>query len=267
VDKDTTIGFGYQKIGPQFLPADGFVSQPDVAGWSTFFNRTLHYGAKNWLQDIQYSNFFNDQNDHTGAPAFKADSAQINFDFRNQMTVHVFGGYGKNETFDRQYLPFNQNGFFLGYKNQTSTPSYVIYDAGSYYHGSVVAWSYLTTQPLARSLKLTLEADENTYTPGGTYVSTEPTARQWLERATIDWQFSKLASFDIGARRIVGRDLPNAFAPPDFADLNAGNVSAAFHFLAAHNEWYVVYGNPNNLSTLPAFYVKWIRYLGAEKGT
>jgi hypothetical protein len=98
-------------------------------------------------------------------------------------------------------------------------------------------------------------------------VLAEPTARQWLERASMDWQFSRYASFDVGARRIIGRNLPNLFEAPTFDDVDAGNVSAAFHFLAAHNEWYVVYGNPNNLSTLPAFYVKWIRYIGAEKGT
>lgn len=281
-DKDTTAGVDYQGIGPQFNPADGFVSQADVYGFAVFINHTRHYAAKSVLQDIQYSYFVNEQNDHNGNPSFKADSAQVNFDFRNQLTLHVFGGYGKNETALGEYLPFNQNGAFIGYKTQTSTPSSVMFAAGSYYHGSLASWSYLTTRPLTRSLKLSLELDENTYTPGGTYTAIEPSARQWLERASIDWQFSRYASFDFGSRRIIGRNLPNAFQPRDlpnpvacggvntyvpFDCVSAGNVSAAFHFLAAHNEWYVVYGNPNQLSTLPALYVKWIRYIGAEKGT
>ncbi len=127
-----------------------------------------------------------------------------------------------------------------------------------------------------------MEADENSYAPGGFYASREPFVRQWLERASLDWQFNRYSSFDLGARRITGRNLPDAYQPPDlptplacrapnpynpFDCVDAGNVSAAFHFLAAHNEWYVVYGNPNDLSTLPAFYVKWIRYIGADKGT
>jgi hypothetical protein len=281
-DKDTTAGINYQEIGPQFLPVDGFVSQPDVYGVALFILHTQHYGAKNILQDVQYNNFLNLQHDHNGNSSFKADNAQINFDFRDQLTLHVFGGYGKNETVQGEYLPFNQNGFFVGYKTQTTTPSSITYESGPYYHGSLTSWSYITTRPLMRSLKLSLEADENTYAPGGTYVGVEPIARQWLERASIDWQFSRFASFDFGARRIVGRNLPNAFQVPDlpnpiacggqntytpFDCVKADNLSAAFHFLAAHNEWYVVYGNPNDLSTMPAFYVKWIRYFGAEKGT
>jgi len=267
VDKDTVYGIDYQIIGPQFQPADGFVQQPDVRGLAMFYNPTFHFDPKSTLQDIKLSTFLNEQNDHKGNPAFKASSVQVNFDFRNQLSLHVFGGYGKNETFDNQYLPFNQNGIFLGYKTQTSTPSSITYSGGPYYHGSLSSWSYVTTRPLTRGLNLSLEADENTYAPGGSYVALEPTARQWLERISIDYQFSRYASFDLGARRIVGQNLPNAFETPTFDNLNAGNVSAAFHFLAAHNEWYVVYGNPNNLSTLPAFYVKWIRYIGAEKGT
>lgn len=267
VDKDTVYGIDYQVIGPQFLPMDGFVQQPDVRGLALFYNPTIHFDPKSTLQDIKISTFVNEQNDHNGNPSFKATNAQVNFDFRSQLSVHVFGGYGKNETFDGQYLPFNQNGIFLGYKTQTSTPSSVTYAGGPYYHGSLSSWSYVTTQPIVRGLNFSIEADENSYTPGGTYAAIEPSARQWLERLSLDWQFNRYASFDVGARRIVGRNLPNAFEKPQFDDLNAGNVSAAFHFLAAHNEWYVVYGSPNNLTTLPAFYVKWIRYIGAEKGT
>lgn len=283
VDKDMVYGLSYQKIGPQFLPYDGFVQQPDVAGMQAFFKRTFYFGPKKLLQDVQANVFQNAQNDHLGNPSFKATNLQVNLDFLHQLTLHVFGGYGKNETYNGEYLPFNENGFYLGYKTQTSTPTSISYNAGSYYHGSLVSWSYVTTLPITREATIALETDENSYAPGGTYAAIEPATRQWLERTSINWQFSRYASFAVGARRIIGRNLPTAFQAPDlptaaapcgtlngfdpFDCVDAGNVSAAFHFLAAHNEWYVVYGNPNNLSTLPAFYVKWIRYIGAEKGT
>ncbi|HEV2641355.1 MAG TPA: hypothetical protein VGT98_01540, partial [Candidatus Elarobacter sp.] len=80
-------------------------------------------------------------------------------------------------------------------------------------------------------------------------------------------QLSKDASFDIGARRIIGGFLPNSFQPPPFGSVNAGNVSLAFHYLSRSNEFYVVYGDPNSLATTPALFVKWIRYVGATKGT
>jgi len=137
--------------------------------------------------------------------------------------------------------------------------------------------------PRRRKLKLGLELDENDYAPAAQFAPAEPAARQWLERASLDWQFSRYASLDLGVRRIIGRNLPNAYQPPDLAKgtascgtqngyrpfncVNAGNVSLAFHFLAARNEFYVVYGDPNSLATTPALYLKWIRYIGAEKGT
>jgi len=34
-----------------------------------------------------------------------------------------------------------------------------------------------------------------------------------------------------------------------------------------HNEFYLVYGDPNSLATTPALFLKWIRYIGAPKGT
>lgn len=279
VDKNAVYGVSYQKLGAQFQPVDGFVSQPDVQGLQAFFKDTFYFSKTGALQDLQVNTFFNDQNDHLGNPAFKDLNAQINFDFKHEWTLHVFAGDTKNQTFWREYLPFNQNGLYLGYKTQTTTPSSIMFMNGSYYHGSLSSWSYTTTLPIMHALHLALEGDENTYTPLGAYVAIEPLTRQWLERASIDWQFNRYASFDVGARRIIGPNLPNAFEQPftgacatpnafcPFDLVDAGNVSAAFHFLAAHNEWYVVYGNPNNLSTQPAFYVKWVRYIGAEKGT
>jgi len=51
--------------------------------------------------------------------------------------------------------------------------------------------------------------------------------------------------------------------------LGAGNVSAALHYLSrsGRNEMYLVYGDPNSLITTPAFFVKYILYVGAPKGT
>lgn len=283
VDKNTVYGVSIQKLGPQFSPADGFVQQLDVAGLTLFYNTTFHFGADAALQDISLSNGYSRMHDHSGNPAQNGYNGQVNFDFRHQLTLHVFGGYSANETFDGEYLPFNQNGAFVGYKSQTSTPDSIMFAEGRYSHGTLRSWSYVATLPLRRSLNLTLETDENAYSPRGLFALREPAATQWLERAGLDWQFNRNASFDVGLRRIAGRNLPNAFQAPDlptpaapcgtqngfepFDCVNAGNVSAAFHFLAAQNEWYVVYGNPNNLATLPAFYVKWIRYIGAQKGT
>ena len=262
VDKTTTVGLTFQKIGPQFLPADGFVTQPDVAGYDLFSNKHVYFSKTATLQDIFVTTFFTRMHDHSGRLAQTGAFEQINFDLKNQLSIHVYGGSQGIEIFNGEFLPFNGNGAALIYRGQTSTPSLIVYSAGPYYHGHLISWTYSTTIPIVKRLHLALEDDENYYAS-----PTEPIAKQWLERASLDWQFSRDASFDIGARRIIGRNLPDAFEPPQFGFINAGNISAAFHFLAAKNEFYLVYGSPNSLATTPALIFKWIRYIGAEKGT
>ncbi|HZZ66389.1 MAG TPA: sugar-binding protein [Candidatus Baltobacteraceae bacterium] len=304
VNQTTTAVLSLQKVGASFDPVDGYVQQPDVNGYFLVFNKTFNFSSKALLHDISMSSYYGRYHNRFGFTNQTDGGGQINFDFRNLMTLHVFAGSSSAEPIyeDLPYLPFpapyellpfNSNGFFLGYKTQTSTPSGITYSAGTYFHGRLTSWSYTTTVPLRRGVNLSLEADSNQYAPVDAWqpewqkqFGLEPAAMQWLERASIDWQFNRNASFDLGIRRIIGRNIPNAYQFPDlpappaqapcsnetqcyapFDYVNAGNVSAAFHLLAAHNEFYVVYGNPNSLSTYPALYVKWIRYLGAEKGT
>jgi hypothetical protein len=45
------------------------------------------------------------------------------------------------------------------------------------------------------------------------------------------------------------------------------NLSFALHIRRPREELYVGYGDPNDLSTLPQAIVKFIYYVGAEKGS
>jgi hypothetical protein len=190
----------------------------------------------------------------------------VNVDFANLLTVHAFYGEEAVRTYANQFLPFDGNGFLVGYKYATSTPTYVEYQGGPYYHGELDAWTYLTTLRLAPRVHLTLETDEDQYLsvyPG------EMRTNQWLERASLDFQISKEMQFDFGARRLIGSFLPTYSFAPNFAPVSGGNVSAAFHFLArdGKSEFYAVYGDANSFSTTPALFLKYIRYVGAPKGT
>ncbi len=277
----TTAGITFQKIGPQFTPYDGYVVQPDIAGYFAFYNQTLNFSSHAPLQSASLNSYYGRYGDHLGQLAQTDGGGQLNLNFRDLLSLHLYENSQGVQTYDGDFLPFNANGVYVSYKGQTATPSFISYTSGPYSHGHLTGWSYLTTLPLRRRLNLTLEADENSY--GGSPLTVEPVAKQWLERASVDWQLSREASFDIGLRRIIGRNLPNAFQAPDlptpqaplgiidgsapFDYVSAGNVSLAFHFLQAHNEFYVVYGDPNSLATTPALFLKWIRYIGAEKGT
>jgi hypothetical protein len=80
---------------------------------------------------------------------------------------------------------------------------------------------------------------------------------------------NKETQFDLGVRRVIGSFLPSAIAPPNFTPVTGGNVSAALHFLArdGKSEFFAVYGDPNSFSTTPAVFLKYLRYIGAPKGT
>ncbi|MBV9270591.1 MAG: hypothetical protein JO165_05825, partial [Candidatus Eremiobacteraeota bacterium] len=257
VDKTTTVGLTLQKIDQQFNPAIGFVPQTDIAGYFAFANKTFNFSKTARLQDISFNSYFGRYHDHNGNTAQTNAGGQVNFDLRSQFSLHLYLNSQGVQTFTGELLPFNANGWYVSYRGNTSTPSSVGYVAGAYSHGTLRSWSYLTTLPLPHHLHLSLEDDENVY---ASPLAAEPTAKQWLERASLDWQVTRDASFDIGARRIIGRNLPNAFQVPDYPTtalpfgtingfapfdyVNAGNVSLAFHVLALRNEFYAVYGNP-----------------------
>jgi uncharacterized protein DUF5916 len=259
----TTAVLTYQSVGAQYLPADGFVAQSDTAGLESSISQTWNFSPTAAVHDFNYSWYSSDYRTHTGELAQTNAIQTFTIDFRDQLRVNVFAGSSDVLVTSNQLLPFNANGVYLGYKAATTTPSYVQHLGGAYYHGYLDNWTYLTTQPLARDVHVTFETDENQY---ATAYPGERSGRQWLERATVDWQLNRNASFDLGVRRLIGPNLPVSFAPPDFTPLNAANVSVAFHFLTAKNEFYAVYGDPNSLSTKPALFLKWIRYIGAEKG-
>lgn len=278
VTSTTTFTASYQRIGEQFSPFDGFVPQNDTMGYEVYGMHLFTFSPKSALHDIMFTGFENRFDNHFGQLAQANFNPQINFDFRDLLTLHAFVSSEGVRTFNNELLPFDTNGLALAYRLNTATPTSIQYQGGPYYHGTLDSWSYLSTLPVVRRVHLSLEADSTKYLTN--YVS-ERNLTQWLERASLDFQISKDAQFDVGARRIIGGNLPNAFQAPAFGTtvpcganpytpgcyINAGNVSLAFHFLAAHNEFYVVYGDPNSLGTTPALFFKWIRYIGAEKGT
>jgi hypothetical protein len=263
----TTVGVvNWQHIGSDFAPLDAYVAQTDISGPQLLLSETLPFKAKTILHDIAFTSYEADFRNHLGLPSQNDVSEQVNFDFSNLATVHAYYGESAVRTIENEFLPFDGSGFLAGYKFATATPSYVEYTGGPYYHGHLDSWTYLTTLPLVTKVHLTLEADRNSYF---TSDRLEMGGTQWLERPTLDVQFNRETQFDVGLRRIIGPQLPVAYAAPNFTATNAGNVTVALHYLArsGRDEVYLVYGDPNSLATTPAFFAKYILYLGAPKGT
>lgn len=265
---DSTSGFAldHTQIGAQFLPLDGYVAHADVDGWLLFTHKHFRFSPKAFVQQVGIHTSYDFFHDHTGRLDQSDQNLNVSADFRALLSVNASVGSSYLLLADGSFVPFNQNGLGVTYRGNTATPSMIFYNVGRYYHGSLTSWTRLATLPLAARMTVTFEADDDRYVPDpGTAPNT--TAVQWLERASLDWQLSRDASFDLGVRRITGLGAPTGFGPVPTVASSDTNLTAAFHFLALRNEFYAVYGDPNTLDTTPALFLKWIRYIGAPKGT
>jgi hypothetical protein len=260
------LGVSFQRMGPQFSPADGYANQPPgapgIAGYSALASRQINFSSKARILDIAFS---------ANADRYHAPDGSVNqsdfgdsfrVDFKDLISVMAMQGISSLQT-GSEFLPYNSSGLWLGYAQSTSHPSQIMYMTGRYYHGTLSSWTRSVTIPFTNKAALVLEGDDTIYASS---VTAEPNAKQWLERASINYQVNHALSFDVGARKIIGFSQPFAFSPtPSF--VNATNLSAAIHYFRGNNELYIVYGDPNQLSTVPALFIKLIRYVGAGKGT
>lgn len=274
VDATSNFVVDYQHVGSQFIPADGYVSHPGITGLNIGAGKTLNYSPKSYVQQISFNTYWDRYHDDSGHTNQNDQSLYASLRTRSLLGLSVGAGSSYLLMPDGEFLPFDQNSIALNYRANTATGSYVQYSHGSYYHGFLASWFNSTAIRLARPLILSLEADTTHYVPHAAYGPgtsfDEIAANELLERASLDWQFNHSASLDLGVRRISGVFAPTGFGyvpTTQTPALDAMNLTAAFHFLALRNEFYVVYGNPNQLSTEHALFLKWIRYVGAPKGT
>ena len=251
------VGGAVRNIGQYYSPVDGFVQHPGIAGYNFNFDLVRPYSPTNAIIRFEYQGWIDRYHGPTGLNQTD-DGLQFDFSTRTQFHLTVTTGSDyllRNGIF----APINQSGAGLSYRSGTSTPTSIWYNAGRFGDGYLNTWTRLVTLPATARGTLQFEGDDTNYAAdSGARLS------QWLERASFNYQLGADSSVAIGLRRIVGWAPPFLTAP---AFTNASNVSFAFHRRLSHDELYVVYGDPNNLSTTPAFIVKLVHYFGADKGT
>lgn len=187
------------------------------------------------------------------------------------------------------FTPVSQNGIGIVYHSGTandpgnfpghggsSTPTAISFNTGRFGPGRLDSWTRSSTIRAGLRGTISLEADDTRqYLDGG------GTNRQWLERGSYNYAVDVDTSFSLGARRIIGvSPLVFAAAPVSCTTVaryvaatktlpctGAWNLSFAFHRRSPHDEIYFAYGDASQLSTYPAFVLKLIHYVGAEKGT
>lgn len=167
----------------------------------------------------------------------------------------------------------NGPGNFPGH-GSSSTPTIFSYNTGRYGPGRLDSWLRSSSIRVGMRGLLTLEADDTRQ-----YLDTGQTNVQWLERAGYTYALGADESVSFGVRRTIGvapevvsndpamctTYLTNPL--PTTPCTGAWNLSFAFHKRTPKDEYYFAYGDASQLSTVPQWILKWIHYIGAEKGT
>lgn len=156
----------------------------------------------------------------------------------------------------------------------SSTPTTIAFNTGRFGPGRVDSWTRSSTIRVGMRGTFTLEADDTRQ-----YLDSGATLVQWLERAGYSFSLGRDDSVSLGVRRIIGTapfiisNNPSscvtylASPPANTPCTGAWNLSFALHKRTPHDEYYFAYGDASQLSTVPQWIIKWIHYVGAEKGT
>ncbi len=269
----------YHDVGQQYAPTDQFIQTNDVHGPSLFVRNTWDNSPTSPIINYTLSQDVQHYRNHLGQLDLADAFSSLTVNTRTQFQLNVTSGY--------QYFligsygaTIDQNGAALSYGSNTNAPTTVTYNIGRFGPGYLRTTTRLSTLRLGPRGTLTLEGDNTNQTLDDAGFKEV----QWLERASVAYQLSPQSSLAIGLRRIVGtspfvvppvtpvgKPPQPGFCSPLFASqgcfTNGSNVSFAYYRHVGQDELYVVYGDPNELRTLPAFIVKFVHYFGAQKGT
>ncbi len=261
--KDDFDAITMRKVGAYFQPADGYIQLADIAGYSGQINHTWRFAARSALSELDLNLFVdNYQSTSNGTNLFDVNE-NLYAVFKNHLDMGVGAG-GSGAAVPGDVLrPYNQDGLRIDYDRNKPTQDTLLFGTGRYAGGYLNAWTRIGAIPITKQAVVTLEADDTDWTGG------RLTLQQWLERASLGWTINSDTTFSVGARKIIGAPPPSGPAPPT-ATATAVNQTNVSFSLAVHRKWnelYVAYGDPNQVTTLPAFIVKFIYYFGAQKGT
>lgn len=252
--------FSMRRVGSQWNPVDGYTAVNDIAGFSSQLSHTFYF--RGGLQSI----FLLGTRDHYEGSDGLGNNLQdfqqaAYFTFVDQVQVRAFtGSQFYRPPFEPVLYPDNQQGGAIVYQNSTPLQSDYIYQAGAFGTGWLTSQDRLAAFRIAKRTTLALEAYDTHWTQGSLV------NEQWLERATATIDIDHETSATIGLRRIVGTPPPYpGLALPIYTATN--NVSFAVTRHRPHDDFFLVYGNPDAPFTQNTFILKYVHYFGAERGT
>lgn len=247
-----------RKVGQYFNPADGLIFNPDIAGYVVNGYKAFKLSPSSWLKEVDVQADLQRYHGHTGGLDDAVTGLWTSFTTRNLFNLQLTTGSQYAVLSNGIFTPITQQGAQLTYGFGTSTPSIIGFNSGRYGSGRLNSWTRSTSLRVGPRAVFTVEADDTDQ-----FLDDGRRYTQWLERASLAYQSGRDESVALGARRIIGF-IPYLTSTPAFQ--NGWNLSAAFRRKVPGGELYVVYGDAASFSTVPQFIIKYIRYVGADKG-
>ena len=269
-----------RKLGEYYNPADGFISHPGIAGYALYSAKIWTFAPSSKLAAVGIAGFIDRYQGPTQGIAQSDNSLQLDILTKSALDLQLFTGsnywrfndpatglgiltpVSQNAGFSFTYhsgLQTNNPGNFP-YHGTSSTPTNLTYNTGHYGNGKLDTWFRSSTMRVGNRGALTVVLDDTAQW----FAHASPNI-QWFENVSYAYQISSNSSFGLGVRRVVGTP-PNPNGGGNCIG-TCSNITVAYHLLTRHAEFYLAYGNPNALVTVPQTIFKIIFYAGAEKGT
>lgn len=262
-------------IGAQFNPVDGYVTHPGIAGYALYSSHIWNFSPSNALAAAGVSLLVDRFQGRTYGQA--QSDTQLTFDVLTKsawdLELYTGSDYWR---FGPVLEPVSQNGgFVLTYHSglqtdnpgnfpshgASATPTQISYATGRYGAGRLDTWLRTSTVRVGDKGTLAFTIDDTAQWMRGF----GPDNIQWFDGVAYAYQVNRNSSFAIGLRSVTGVP-PQPNGGGDCAG-KCTNVSVAYHLRLTNEEFYLAYGNPNTLITVPQALLKIIFYIGGQKGT
>jgi hypothetical protein len=262
-----------RKVGSEFNPVDGFDSHPGIAGYALYTARVWSFSPNDFLSSAGISGFLDRYQGVTDGLAQSDNSVLLDFLTKNTFDVQLSSG-SDYWRFGSALTPISQNtGVSLTYHSgmqnnlnnfpahgASATPTSISWYTGRYGLGRLDTWFRSSTLRVGSRGSVTFTVDNTAQ-----WFKQQPDNVQWFDGASYSYQVGPNSSFAVGLRRVIGSPpVPNGGG--NCVGM-CSNVSIAYHLRLHDEEYYIAYGDPNTLVTVPQALLKVIFYVGGEKGT
>lgn len=253
-----SIGVNLNAIGEFYNPYDGFITNPGVNGYNAYVNKVWPFGAHSKIQSISVYGYLDRYHDAAGVLNQTDSNLSVSVSNRHNSGISVFSGSSYLLANRIGMIPYNQPSISFWDNADPRQSFYGGLQAGHFLNG--FERYYYGGGQVKAGAHATFDASysENVFTARASGL-----AVQTLESLSYSYQFGPNASGAVGLREIQGS--PAGFAPSPFARYT--NLSFAYNQRLGAMHLYAVYGDPNALTTTPAFIFKLVRFVGGDEGT